>query len=96
MLGYGDFTRLAPPASSTEERDQWFREHGYEPHDLIRVGQEVAQYRLADLSDGDKLSANELMLAMTLAFTFGFELGVRCERDEAPDLIPPSNGSAPE
>lgn len=95
MIGYDALTVYAPPALSKSERDDWFLARGYDPDDLIRVGHEVAAYRLADLVDGDKLSANELEMAMTLAVLFGFELGVRCERDEAPDLTPPVNGNGP-
>lgn len=92
MITYEDFTRFAPPASGKEERDQWFADKGYDAADLIRVGEEVARYRLSDLVDGDKLSERDLLLAMVLAFTFGVELAIRCERDEVPDLEPPRNG----
>lgn len=93
MIGYEEFTRYAPPATDGPERDEWFRAHGYDPDDLVKVGHAVAGYRLSDLREGDRLSANELLIAMVLAFTFGFELAVRCERDEAPDLtMPNGNG----
>lgn len=95
MIGYPEFTEHAPPASSGDERDAWFRERGYDPDDLIRVSREVAEYRLADLAEGDVLSAEQLVFAMTLACTFGFELALRCERGEKPDLTLPesSNGN---
>lgn len=93
MIDYEALAEYAPPASGKEERDQWFRDHDYEPDDLLRIGEEVGRYRLADLVEGDKISENELLLAMVLAFTFGFELAVRCERDEAPDLTPPPNSN---
>lgn len=91
MITYDDLTAFAPPATNAAERDQWFRDKGYDPDDLIRVGREVAEYRLADLQEGDQVSANDLMLAMVLACTFGFELALRCERGEKPDLTPGAN-----
>ncbi len=93
MIDYVKFAEYAPPATGTVERNKWFVDHGYDPDDLVQVGREVAEYRLADLAEGDRISADELLLAMTLAFCFGFELAVRCERDEKPDLsLPDSNG----
>jgi hypothetical protein len=92
VITYDDLTLYAPPAASKDERDAWFTSHGYSADDLIRVGREVAEWRLADLTDGDKLSSDELLLALVLAVTFGFELAVRCERGEKPDLTPPTNG----
>ena len=95
MITYDDLTRFAPPASTKLERDDWFLAHGYDPNAVIRVGTEVATYRIADLVDGDRLSETDLLQAMTLACTFGFELALRCERGEAPELTPRNgNGAA--
>jgi hypothetical protein len=94
VITYADLTAFAPPASDKDERDQWFRDHGYEPDDLLRVGREVAEWRLADLEEGALITAETLVTALVLACTFGFELCLRCERDEKPDLSPPQNGSA--
>lgn len=93
MKTYADFREHAPPALDKAERDDWFRDHGYDPEDVIRMAVEVAQFRTSDLVDGDQLSARELVEAMALACMFGFELAVRLERSEAPDLTPPNNGS---
>lgn len=97
MIGYDQFTDHAPPRSTKEERDAWFTEHGYDPEDLIRVGRELAEWRIADLVEGDQLSEQELVLALTLAVCFGFELAVRCERGEKPVVSDPkSNGAVVE
>lgn len=95
MIGYSEFTEHAPPASSKEERDAWFDEHGFDVHALAQVGREVAEYRLAGLVEGDQLSEQELLLTMMSIFLFGFELAVRVERDEAVDTTAASNGDGP-
>ena len=94
MLSYEDFTRYAPPASSKDERDQWFIDHDVQVADLLRVGQEVAAHRLSSLEDGAQVGTRELVLLCVSMFAFGYELAVRCERDEAPDLTG-RNGDEP-
>lgn len=82
MIDYDAFTQYAPPASSREERDAWFEEKGYLVPDLLRVGQEVATFRLSGLEDGAQLGSQELTLLMVSVFLFGVELAIRAERDE--------------
>lgn len=82
MISYDDFTQYAPPASDKAERDAWFSEHGFVVEDLLRVGFEVAEYRLSALEDGDTVGEQQLLLTMQSIFLFGFELAVRCERGE--------------
>ena len=88
MITYEDLTQFAPPAATKEERDAWFEEHGFDVTDLVRVGWEVGEFRLRELNEGDQIGERELLLLMQTVFLFGFELAVRCERDEKPDLTP--------
>ena len=94
MLGYDDYARFAPPAADKEARDAWFAEHGYAVEDLLRVGQEVVAFRMRNLADGDEVSESAILMMALTVFLFGFELGVRCERDEAPDIYG-RNGDEP-
>ncbi len=90
MIGYEQFAEFAPPASSREERDAWFTEHDVDPVALLTVGREVADFRLSSLEDGAELGSRELVLLMVSMFAFGFELCMRVERGEKPDLTPAS------
>jgi hypothetical protein len=89
MIDYDDLTAYAPPASSREERDRWFIDHNISIDDLMRVGREVCEFRLGSLEDGAELGSRELLLLLLSVFLFGFELAVRVERDEKPDLTTP-------
>lgn len=95
MITYDALTRYAPPASNKDERDQWFLDHGYEVDDLLRVASEVAEHRIRKLSEGDRISASELIATLVTAMLFGFELAVRVERDEPLDMSALNNGSKP-
>jgi hypothetical protein len=89
MIGYDEFAAYAPPASSREERDAWFAAHKIDPAALMTVGREVVEFRLASLEDGATLGSRELLLLCLSVFLFGYELAVRVERDEKPDLAAP-------
>ena len=89
MIGYDDLTEYAPPASSREDRDQWFTDHDLDIAALMQVGREVGEFRLASLEDGAQLGSRELLLLLVSVFLFGYELAVRVERDEKPDLTSP-------
>ncbi len=90
MIGYDALTEYAPPASSREERDAWFAEHDVNVDDLMRVGREVCEFRLASLEDGAELGSRELLLLLLSVFLFGYELSTRVCLDEKPDLAPPT------
>ena len=88
MIGYDEFAEYAPPASSRDERDQWFTDHQIDPAALLQVGREVCEFRLASLEDGAELGSRELLLLCLSVFLFGYELATRVERDEKPDPTP--------
>ncbi len=89
MIGYDELTQYAPPNSSREDRDQWFIDHNVSVDDLMRVGREVCEFRLASLEDGAELGSRELLLLLLSVFLFGYELGTRVCLDEKPDLTMP-------
>jgi hypothetical protein len=82
VIDYDQLTEYAPPQLSSEERDQWFGEHGIDIQTLLQVGREVCEFRLATLEDGAELGSRQLLLLMLSVFLFGYELAVRVERDE--------------
>lgn len=82
MISYDDFVACAPPGGTNEERDAWFEAHNFDIEGLKRVCVEVADYRLASLEDGDKVSADTLRSSMAVATLFGFELAVRVMTNE--------------
>ena len=88
MITYDDFAEFAPPNSSREDRDQWMLDHNISVDDLLRVGREVCEFRLASLEDGAELGSRELLLLCLSVFLFAYELAVRVERDEKPELTP--------
>lgn len=82
MIGYQELLDHAPVSLPKPDHDQWFADHDYEIDDLIRVGRELAEHKLAGLADGARLNQDDLTLALISAFLFGVELVLRVERGE--------------
>lgn len=82
MIGYQELLAHAPASLPKLDHDLWFADHDYEIEDLLKVGRELAEHKLAGLADGARLNQDDLTLALISAFLFGFELAMRCERDE--------------
>jgi hypothetical protein len=85
VIGYATFVENAPVSVPKADHDAWFEESGYDVDDLLRVGRELAENRLAGVPDGTRLTQDDLSLALISAFLFGFELAVRCEQSERSD-----------